>query len=77
MSVDKEDLDRLRKLCEELNVGVEDLDEVVHSVASEIASDVNNGGVEEQLYYLIDRLGAGDAEAEIHKACGSDEDDDG
>ena len=35
----------------------EDLDEVVHEAASLIASGVNNGGLDEQVDFLIQNMG--------------------
>jgi hypothetical protein len=43
----------------------EDLDDLVHDLASGVASDVNNGGLEDQAAYLIDRLGVEEAERQI------------
>ena len=45
----------------------EDLDESVHDLASSIASDVNNDGVEAQVRYLVREMGVKDAEREIDK----------
>lgn len=45
----------------------EDLDEVVHDVASRSPSDINNGGLEDQIEYLVGALGAKDAKREIEK----------
>jgi len=33
------------------------LDEVVHDIASEIATDVNNGGIEAQIAFIIEKQG--------------------
>ena len=43
----------------------EDLDETVHELASGVAADANNGGLEEQLRYLVERLGAEHAERQL------------
>jgi hypothetical protein len=57
----------------------EDLDETVHDVASSVAADANNGGLEEQLAYLVEGLGAEHAERQIddlieeHKGRGEEE----
>jgi hypothetical protein len=57
----------------------EDLDDIVHELASSIAADTNNGGLEEQLAYLVEGLGAEHAERQIdelveeHKGRGEEE----
>jgi hypothetical protein len=43
----------------------EDLDELVHEFAASVASDVNNGGLEDQIAYLVDGLGAQHTERQI------------
>lgn len=43
----------------------EDLDELVRELASSIAADVNNGGLEDQIAYLVVGLGAQPAERQI------------
>lgn len=45
------------------NVGIEpeDLDEVIYEQKSIEAASINNGGLEEQLAYLEDRLGPQEA----------------
>ncbi len=43
--------------AEAAGINVEDLDEVVHELASSIAADVNNSGMEGQLAYLVGHLG--------------------
>jgi hypothetical protein len=45
----------------------EDLDESVHDVASGIASDANNGGLDAQVRFLVKELGAGHAEEQLDK----------
>lgn len=44
------------------------LDELVHNLVSREASDINNGGHESQVRYLVEALGAERAEAEIATA---------
>ncbi len=43
----------------------EDLDELVHELASGVAADINNGGLEEQARYLVERLGTEHAERQL------------
>lgn len=43
--------------AETAGLKAEDLDEMVHELASSIAADVNNSGMDGQLTYLIDELG--------------------
>ena len=43
----------------------EDLEETVHELASSIAADVNNSGLEGQLTYLIEQLGIQEAGKEL------------
>ncbi len=35
----------------------EDLDEIVHELASSIAADINNSGMDGQIGYLVDQMG--------------------
>jgi hypothetical protein len=57
----------------------EDLDEAVHELASSAAADVNNGGLEDQVRYLVEGLGAEHAERQLdeliqeHKGQGQEE----
>ncbi len=59
---------RLVDLALSLDVESIDLDEVVHDVASQIASDINNGGLYSQIGYLLSELGVAEIEAEIRSA---------
>ena len=43
----------------------EDLDDLVHDLASSIAANANNGGLEEQVKYLVEGLGVDQAERQI------------
>lgn len=56
----------LENLCQELGLEAEDLDDLVHDIASEAASDVNNNGLESQIEFLFARLGT-DTEQEIRR----------
>lgn len=44
-----------QKVIEEMNQEI--LDEMVHECLSQDASDINNQGKEEQIRWLVDRLG--------------------
>lgn len=52
--MDKKEL--LNKLKEK-NVGCEDLDDTTHDAASILASEANNGGLEAQVDFLMDKCG--------------------
>ena len=51
--------------AEASNLKAEDLDELVHEFAASVAANVNNGGMEDQLRYLVDGLGAQHTERQI------------
>jgi hypothetical protein len=51
---------RLTKLAKEHNVGENFLNEHVHDLASSLASDANNGGVEGQIWFLLTHWGVND-----------------
>jgi hypothetical protein len=57
--------ERLAEKAESAGLQPEDLDETVHELASSVAADVNNGGLEEQVRYLVEGLGAEHAEQQI------------
>ena len=44
----------LEELLEKHAIEAHDLDEIVHDVASELASNANSGGVTEQISFLTD-----------------------
>lgn len=51
----------MQRLAEKANASglkAEDLDDLVHDLAASSAADTNNGGLECQLRYLVDGLGA-------------------
>lgn len=43
----------------------EDLDEIVHEFAASIAADVNNGGLDDQIRYLVDGMGVQQTERQL------------
>ena len=48
-----EEIAQLEELCTKLNIGEEILDEAVHEIVSQQASEVNNEGVDGQLRFLL------------------------
>ena len=58
-------VERLANKVDKAGLQPEDLDEMVHELASSIASDTNNGGVEEQVKYLVKEMGAQHTERQI------------
>jgi hypothetical protein len=64
-AVPKEQIERLTDKADAAGLAAEDLDDLVHELASSVASDVNNGGLEEQLMYLVDGIGAQQTERQL------------
>ena len=58
-------VERLVDKVDKAGLQPEDLDEMVHELASSIASDTNNGGVDEQVKYLVKEMGAQGTERQI------------
>ena len=58
-------VERLVEKADSAGLKPEDLDELVHELASSIAADINNGGLEDQVRYLVEGLGAEHAERQI------------
>jgi hypothetical protein len=58
-------VERLTGKAESAGLEPEDLDESVHDVASSVAADINNGGLEDQVRYLVEGLGAQYAERQL------------
>jgi hypothetical protein len=56
---------RLADKAESAGLKPEDLDEAIHELASGIAADINNGGIEEQVRYLVKETGARQTERQI------------
>jgi hypothetical protein len=52
---------RLMAEAETAGLAAEDLDELIHDLASGIAADVNNSGLPDQIGYLVAELGPADA----------------
>jgi len=58
-------VERLASKADSAGLQPEDLDETVHELASSVAADVNNGGLEDQVRYLVEGLGARHAEKQL------------
>lgn len=58
-------VERLASKADSAGVQPEELDETVHELASSVAADINNGGLEDQIRYLVEGLGAKYAEARL------------
>ena len=43
----------------------EDFDDIIHDLAAGVVADVNNGGLDAQVQYLVEGLGAENAEKEL------------
>jgi hypothetical protein len=67
------EVDRLTDLATSLGVSEPDLDDYVHDLASTPASDINNGGLAEQIAYMIRQGGSAGTEAMIREAAGEPE----
>jgi len=48
-----------------LNLDCEDFDDLVHDVISSKASEINNGGIEEQIEFLLQEIGMDELRARI------------
>ena len=59
---------RMVALAEELRIEDIDLDDLVHDLVSRMGSDINNGGIHDQITYLLGELGEADTEREIRAA---------
>lgn len=51
-------------------ISSDDLDEIVHELVSEQATQINNGGLEAQLSYLLDAIGPAQARTTLHADSG-------
>lgn len=57
--------ERLLALAEDLNVDPLALDERVHDLVADMATGINNGGLEAQIAYLLGELGEAETEQAI------------
>lgn len=55
-------LSNLQKLAQDLGLKSDDLDETVHDLVSKQASSINNGGLDEQVEFLVGEVGEKEAE---------------
>ena len=67
-----QDVAKLVQRAEQLGIQAEDLVELVHDAASIRASAINNGGVDEQIEWLVGQLGLGAVESHIMTLLGPD-----
>jgi hypothetical protein len=58
-------IERLVDKADAARLEPEDLDEIVHEFAASIAADVNNGGLDEQIRYLVDGMGVQQTERQL------------
>jgi hypothetical protein len=70
----EQDLRDLLALARQHGISSDDLDEIVHEVVSEQATQINNDGLEVQLSYLIDAIGPAQARAMLHPSPGRNDD---
>lgn len=61
----RQDIELLLRLAQDCGVTEEVLDDVIHEVASEIASSANNEGLRGQIAWLVDKVGARDARGRV------------
>jgi len=54
----------------ELGIAAEDLDDLVHDIAGNLAAAVNNGGVDEQVQWLCEQLELGEVENHVNAIAG-------
>ena len=55
---------QLVELAAQLGIESEYLDEAVHEAASDLASAINNGGINDQIEFLISRYEGGEKDVE-------------
>jgi hypothetical protein len=58
-------VERLTDKADAAGLQPEDVDDLVHELAASVAADVNNGGIEDQIIYLVDGLGAQHAKRQL------------
>ena len=61
----EEQIERLVDRVDTAGLEPEDLDEIVHEFAASIAADVNNGGLDDQIRYLVDGMGVQHTEQQL------------
>ena len=60
-------IERLVDKADAAGLQPEDFDEVVHEFAASVAADVNNGGLTDQIRYLVEGIGAKHTERQINE----------
>lgn len=58
-------IERLVDKADAAGLEPEDLDDIVHEFAASIAADVNNGGLDDQITYLVDGMGVQQTERQL------------
>ena len=58
-------VERLVDKADAAGLQPEDFDEAVHEFAASVAADVNNGGLSDQIKYLVEGIGAQHTERQI------------
>ena len=61
----EEQIERLVDKADAAGLEPEDLDELVHEFAASIAADINNGGLDDQIRYLVDGMGVQQTERQL------------
>ena len=61
------DADKLEKLCVELGLSSQDIDDTVYDIESEEASNINNEGMHAQLLFIIESWGEEETEKLIRE----------
>ena len=60
-----DEVGRLTQKASAAGLEDEDLDETAHELAARIAAEINNGGLEAQIGYLVEHLGPPGAETQL------------
>jgi hypothetical protein len=61
----EEQIERLVEKADAAGLQPEDIDELVHEFAASVAADVNNGGLSDQIKYLVEGIGVKQTERQI------------
>ena len=59
------EIERLVDKADTAGMQPEDIDELVHEFAASVAADANNGGLSDQIKYLVEGIGAKQTERQI------------
>jgi hypothetical protein len=63
--ISDQQIQRLVDKADAAGLEPEDLDETVHELAASIATDANNGGLENQIRYMVAEMGAQHTDRQI------------